>query len=266
MQPTRTMTQRPMASIMMTGMLASMMVFFLLATAQGAAPEMTDRDIAGAVERELATDPMVSAVNIEVTVTDGTAVLTGEVDNLLAKDRAEEIAGTIRGVRSVTNKILVVAPEDPKSDRQVRQDVEAALRLNAATDAYEINTGVSGHVVTLSGSVDSWQEKQLAEKVVKGVSGVWAVVNDIAVAEGEKRPDWEIRADIRSRLRWSARVDDALVDIQVKEGKVRLTGSVSSTAEKNTAIANAWVRGTRSVDAGGLAVAPDPEADPQDEE
>ena len=255
MQTTQTLTRQNAAPGIIIGMLASMMLFFFCATAYGAAPEMTDRDIAEAVEREMATDPMVPAVRIDAAAADGVVALTGEVDSLLAKERAGKIAGTVRGVRSVVNKILVVVPDSPKSDLEIREDVEDALELNAATDTYEIDVGVANHVVSLSGTVDSWQEKQLAGKVVKGVEGVYAVENGISAESEEKRPDWDIRSDVESRLRWSARVDDARIAVQVADGKVRLTGTVGSAAEKNLAVANAWVEGARSVDASGLEAA-----------
>ena len=176
------------------------------------------------------------------------------MNNLLAKERAGKIAGTVKGVRSVINKVLVVVPDSPKSDLEVREDVEGALAINAATDAYEIAVGVTDHVVSLSGTVDSWQEKRLAGKVVRGVEGVYAVENDIVVESDEKRPDRDIRSDVESRLRWSSRVFDALISFLVNIGNVRLTGTVGSAAEKNLAVANAWVKGARSVDAGGLKV------------
>ena len=71
MQISRALYKQNTAFATLIGMLASMMVFFLCATAQGAPREMTDQEIADAVEREMATDPMVPAVNIDVDAGNG---------------------------------------------------------------------------------------------------------------------------------------------------------------------------------------------------
>jgi osmotically-inducible protein OsmY len=49
-------------------------------------------------------------------------------------------------------------------------------------------------------------------------------------------------------------VDDALIDVKVTDGDVRLSGIVGSAAEKTQAIQDVWVAGVRSVDATGLQV------------
>jgi osmotically-inducible protein OsmY len=113
---------------------------------------------------------------------------------------------------------------------------------------------VAGGVVTLTGRVDSWQEKQLAGAVAKGVKGVKAVRNSIAVDYKTQRTDSEIEADVERRLDNDVWVDDYLINVAVNDSKVTLTGTVGSLREKSRARTDAWVTGVKSVDDGGLDV------------
>src|SRR4051812_16145444 len=57
----------------------------------------TDDAIRTAVFAELRKDTKIDHVGLIVTVTDGIAVLTGKVDNVLSKTRATRIAEAVRG-------------------------------------------------------------------------------------------------------------------------------------------------------------------------
>jgi osmotically-inducible protein OsmY len=214
---------------------------------------MADPEITDAVEDEVLFDPAVELNNVDVETTEGVVTLTGTTDNILAKERARKLAETVKGVRAVVNRIDV-DPSAYRSDAAIQNDVQAALLMDRATESYEVDVEVEDGVVTLTGAVDSWQEKQLSEKVAKGIRGVVGVENNIAVNYKTERPDSEIEQDIKKRLRWDKLVDHALVDVEVEDGNVTLTGTVGSAAEKSRAFTDAWVQGTESVDNSGLDV------------
>jgi osmotically-inducible protein OsmY len=220
----------------------------------GATPELTDMAISDAVEDELFMDKAVPSYRIDVTTVNGIVTLSGSVDNILAKERAARIAQIVKGARSVVNEVEVVPP-DLRSDSAIRKDVEEALLKDPATDSYEIDVEVDDNIVTLSGTVQSWQEKELCETVAKGVKGVKALDSGITVVWPEERSDLEIRAEVEKALEWDAFVDHALIDVAVKDGKVTLTGTVGSAAEKDEAFWDAHVNGVESVDYSGLKVA-----------
>ncbi len=219
-----------------------------------AAPDVTDASIQDAVEDELMFDQAVSAHSVDVLCVDGIVTLTGTTGNLLAKERAGDIAGTVKGVRAVINRIEATPVRD-KSDKTLRDDVKQALLLDPATESYEINVIAEDDIVTLTGTVESWQEMDLAEKVAKGVSGVKAVENDITVSYEPTRTDNDIRADIQQALKWDALVDHVLIDVRVDNGHVALVGTVGSAAEKTQAERDAWVAGVKKIDSDGLRVA-----------
>jgi osmotically-inducible protein OsmY len=214
--------------------------------------KIKDIDITLAVDRQLQIDEGVPAHLIDVHTKDGIVTLSGPVENLLARERAAEIAETVKGVRSVINLIDVLGVI--RTDAQVRTDVEHALLDDPATDVFDVQVNVQNGKVTLSGMVDSWQEEQLCVLVAKGVIGVKAVTSNIEVSQKSKRPDGEIEADIEQRLAYDVWIDDALINVKVLRGDVILSGTVGSLAEKTRAFRNAWVAGVTSVEDKDLLV------------
>ncbi len=214
---------------------------------------LTDANIAETIESELTIDQAVPSTRVDVTVADGIATLTGRVSHVLAKDRALAIAETVKGVRAVVNQIKV-EPAVERSDSRIADDVTTALGANPATESFDVRVRVDDGVVTLQGTVESWQEKQLSERVAKGVIGVRSVVNNIDVEYTVERTDADIAADIREALRWDVRIDDALIDVAVDDGNVTLSGTVGSAAEKRLAQTSAWVIGVNDVSADALRV------------
>jgi osmotically-inducible protein OsmY len=108
--------------------------------------------------------------------------------------------------------------------------------------------------VVLEGKVQSWAEKALCEEVVKGVKGVGEIVNNIIVDYQKERTDYEIKTEIERRLEIDVLVNEALVDVDVVDGGVIVTGSVGSVAEKVRVRTHCWVAGVNSVDISGLKV------------
>jgi len=218
------------------------------------ANNMTDANIADAIEDEYIFDSAVPFNDIDVSCIDGVVTLNGQVNNLTAKHRAADIAMTVKGVRSVVNDVAV-KPSKAKSPTELKNDINRAFLLDAATESYEIDVTVdSQSVVQLRGNVDSYKERELAEVVAGSVSGVAAIENFIIV-EHEDRSDIEIKNDIEKSLRWNTLVDDELIDVNVKDGKVSLSGTVGSAAEKAIASRAAWVMGAQKVSDDGLTVA-----------
>jgi osmotically-inducible protein OsmY len=212
-----------------------------------------DKDITRHLETEYWLDESVPSNAIDVVTSEGIVNLSGSVDNILAKDRAQKIAEATVGVKAVVNRITVKPPVT-RSDREIKNGVKDALLNDPAADSYEVDVDVDDGVVTLTGTVDSWQEKQLSETVAKGVKGVVDLKNEINVAYKAERSDYEIEQEIKERLANDVRVDDALINVKVKDEKVTLTGTVGSMQEKTRAISDSWVGGVDSVNADDLEI------------
>ena len=212
-----------------------------------------DEAIARAVTQRLLDAASVDDARIDVSADQGVVSLVGTVDNVLAKERVQRLAETVKGVRAVVNRLEVDPVYVP--DEKLVLDVEEALALDPATERYEVDTHVTDQRVTLTGTVQSWAEKRLAGRVAKGVEGVKGLDNRIGVNLARERPDPELEKEVEEVLAWDALVDDDQVVVTVEEGEVHLTGHVASLAEKRRAREQARVTGVKAVDASRLKVA-----------
>ena len=82
------------------------------------------------------------------------------------------------GVTGVSNNIKIKSQTD---DAIESADIESALARNWSTSDNEIGVKVSGHKATLSGTVDSWYQKDEAARIAWNAPGVWMVENNLAV-------------------------------------------------------------------------------------
>ncbi len=238
------------------GLCGGTLLLAMTATSLHSAPmeKPTDAEINTAVVNHLLFDSSVPTNEIDIATSEGIVTLSGTSPNLLAKERATMVAEAIKGVRSVVNSIVVEPVK--RTDEEILDDVKAALHTDPVTDAYELSPTVATGIVTLTGTVDSWHEKQLTASVAKGVKGVKDVTNDLAVSSKTTRPDSEIAAEIESILRRDVWVEDSLIHTEVKDGKVTLSGSVGSYAERNRTLSDVWTAGVKAVDDEGLKVEP----------
>jgi osmotically-inducible protein OsmY len=219
-----------------------------------AAKKITDYGITSAVEDALILESDVFSNDVDVNTSQGIVTLSGSVDNLLSKDRAVKIAETIWGVRGVIDRIIITPVSRP--DEDIRKDILTALLQDPATESYQVAVSVQGAVVTLTGNVGSYMEKQLSARIAKGVTGVKDVRNDVTINYQAKRTDKEIEADVSDRLQWDIWINGDLIYTSVKDGKVTLTGTVGSVIGMSRAFDDAWVNGVMSVDDSGLKVEP----------
>lgn len=231
------------------------LVLLLLAGPAGAVADphaIDDADIAVAIDQELFQARGVQADAIDVDVEMGIATLAGTVDNLLSKQRAERIASMVKGVRAVINEIEVLPA--PRPDVDIRKDIERTFITDPVADSWELQAEVDRGVATLTGTVDSWRERQIAERLAQGVKGVARVENEIDVRYTKERTDREIEIEIEEIFAWNAHLDDAMIEVEVTDGHVELSGSVGSAYEKAEAIDALWVQGVESVDAEKLEI------------
>jgi len=137
-----------------------------------------DSDIAKSALQALSWDTEVPKDSVSVKVEGGWVTLSGGVDWYFQSSAAEADVRKLRGVIGVTNDIKV-KPTIQAPD--VRARIKAALARNASIDADKINVTVDGGKVTLTGSVDTWYERGLAEDTAWSAPGVSQVDNRLVV-------------------------------------------------------------------------------------
>jgi len=225
-----------LAPILLPSLLAGLVLFGPLPGLAAQAPkgrDLDDKDITRVIQSRLQRNDAIPAHRITVSTTRGIVTLAGSVGSLPAHDEAVRVARSVKGVRSVIDRIKVMPAR--RSDDQIRKDVEQALADDYITTRYKIAVLVKGGVVTLRGTARSWSERNLAARVAAGVRGVGAVVNDLKVLGEKNRTDRLIKADVERSLHRDAQVASAQIMVRVDAGKVYLSGTVGSLSERERA-------------------------------
>ncbi|OYU42654.1 MAG: OsmY domain-containing protein, partial [Burkholderiales bacterium PBB4] len=78
----------------------------------------------------------------------------------------------------VSNQIAI---KPSLSETVVKSDIEAALKRRATADAKTIAVEVKGADVTLTGTVHSWDERDLATRSAWSSAGVRSVVDKLTL-------------------------------------------------------------------------------------
>ena len=138
-----------------------------------------DGDIARAAENVLSWMSVLPKDSVKLIVEGGWITLGGVVEWQYQKEAATAAVRSLMGVTGVSDNIAI-APKASLSS--IETDIEAALKRRAAFDAPKVAVKVNGHEVTLSGTVGTWAERDLAFNCAWGAPGVRKVVDDITVA------------------------------------------------------------------------------------
>jgi osmotically-inducible protein OsmY len=119
-----------------------------------------------------------------------------------------------------------------KTDTELQQDVINELKWEPTLKAAEIGVAVKDGVVTLSGYVDSYVKKLVAERAAARVFGVRAVVEAIQV----RLPGSLKRSDeVANVLDWNVLVPYDRIKVRVQDGVVTLSGEVDWGYQKYAA-------------------------------
>ena len=154
----------------------------------------------GWVESKLATalalNKYLNPFEIDIRVDNNMAILEGEVYSDIDKELAENIALGVEGIDSVTNKIKVVEkpaqvaePSTPKgrnfaqyvTDVSTTAAIKTELIASKNVKGLAIDVDTLNNQVTLSGKVDSAEEKALAQAIAAKHDDVEDVINKLQV-------------------------------------------------------------------------------------
>lgn len=151
-----------------------------------------DAWIDGKAESTLLFNGNLNSFDINTDVKNGTVILTGKVDNSVDKALAEELVASLEGVTEVENNLTVVSAENPKQDDEMMQKlrdskvetvVKTRLLFESQVSGLDIEVEVNSGTVTLTGSVDSDSERDLAVAIAKNTDDVTSVINKLELKE-----------------------------------------------------------------------------------
>jgi osmotically-inducible protein OsmY len=124
-----------------------------------------------------------------------------------------------------------------KTDSDLQRDVSLELKWEPSVDASHIGVAVADGIITLSGYVPSYAERDAAEQATKRVYGVKAVANelDIKLPGGSRRSDGDIAASAVNALECHSSVPADTIEVAVDEGWITLGGEVERQCLKSAA-------------------------------
>lgn len=242
--------------------------------AKEAAVEKSDDQITQGVNEAFAKDRTLGSSGIKVqSVNKGVVLLAGETPSMSTHLRAITTAAAVPGVRRVATEVkggdqiadVEVGQQtrdrietggakagDTVNDAWITSATKLRLLANSETPALDINVDTTDGRVTLFGVVSTAAAKAAAEAETRKVNGVKGVNNDLQVVAESKQDavaakDEDIKTSVEKALERRQAVTGDAIDVDVKAGVVRLTGTVPNQAARVTAATTA--RATKGVKA-----------------
>jgi len=237
------------------------------------AVQLSDDALKQRVEKALKDDASLKESSISVKSVDkGVVLLSGTAKTLSAHLRAVETVAWVPGVGRVASEIK--SPDaladaeiwhdptpkrtsraesniwDAASDIWITSVTKMTLMTDSRTPALDINVETRAGVVTLFGIVHSAEAKAAAGEDARRVAGVKRVVNDLQVMTRAKEAtvkvrDEDVESDVKKALE---KADFKDIGVDVKNGVVRLTGTVSTGARRlDAAVLARSIQGVRAV-------------------
>ena len=115
---------------------------------------------------------------IKVKVEKGWVTLEGELTWNYQKEAAKRVITNLMGVKGVSNNITI---KSETHDDVEKVSIERALARSLSINDENIHVKVMGHTVKLTGRVDSFYQKDEAERIAWNAPGVWTMNNELAV-------------------------------------------------------------------------------------
>ena len=202
----------------------------------------TDPEITADVKARLQWDIWINGGLVNASAKDGKVTLTGTVGSAISKSRAADDAW-VNGVTSVDDSALKVDPnarQDAnrkletaiKSDSEIKQAVDAALRLDPRVTVFSPDVTVEGGVVILGGGVGNLKAKTAAEQDARNIVGVWRVDNLLKVRPKEWPSDSQMEKQLKAALLWDPLLHSSTIEAAVINHVAYLSGAVDSSLQK----------------------------------
>jgi osmotically-inducible protein OsmY len=189
---------------------------------------------------ELAYEPIVDAAHIGVAVDQSVVTLTGHVSSYAQKLAAITAVRRVKGVHGIADEIDVrYSPNEKTSDDEIATRAINMLVWDSIIPSDAIQVTVHDGLVTLTGKVNWQYQKTGAERDIRKLSGVRAVVNNIEIEPHAKAEN--VKRKIEDALKRHAEVEAKDIRVTVRDdSEVLLEGKVHSWDEKVAVENAAW--------------------------
>jgi len=215
-------------------------------------------DVAAALERE--TTVNLHRFPLNLSFGDGALTMEGDVEHIMAKKRALEVAAAVPGVAGIVDRIRLF-PAAQMEDGEIRDHVCAALLsenvlapsaiwvivkgkpevVRETDDAIgSIDIEVNNGIVILNGAVTSHSAKRLAGVLSWWVPGSRDVLNGLEISPPEEDNEDEVVDAVRLALEKDPFVNASQIRVSCKSYAVTLEGLVKNELQRQMAESDAW--------------------------
>ena len=137
----------------------------------------TDIEIGAEIISAFTSNVIIPQDKIKVKVENGWVDLDGELPWDYQREITENAIQFLPGIKGIFNNITI---NPDTKDAVSKKKVEEALK-RSAVDEREITVSVSGTTVTLTGTVHSWQQKEVAGRIAWKTPGIKHLKNKLEV-------------------------------------------------------------------------------------
>jgi len=122
-----------------------------------------------------------------------------------------------------------------RTDSEIKTMVSDELKADTRVKETHVGVEVDRGVVTLTGTVSSYGERQAAQRAAHRVAGVLDVANDIQVKVpgSAASTDTELAQFVRRALEWDVFVPEQKITTTVSGGWVTLEGHVDTLSQRD---------------------------------
>ncbi|MDQ0594986.1 osmotically-inducible protein OsmY [Chryseobacterium ginsenosidimutans] len=138
----------------------------------------TDNEIANEIVEVFKSNAFIPENIIKVIVENGQVTLEGEVQWGYQRKIIKNAIHLLPGVKAIINHIRI---KSEIIDEIKQKDIEHAMKLNWVVYNSDIHIKVSGTTVTLTGTVNSWHQKEEANRIAWKTTGIQHVDNRLFV-------------------------------------------------------------------------------------
>lgn len=215
--------------------------------------------VTAALERETTVNLHLFPLRLELS--EGVLAMEGDVEHIMAKKRALEVAAAVPGIENIIDRIRL-SPSRHMQDGEIRDHVCSSLLAENLLASYSvtavvkgrlevlraagqeadgnIEVEVNGGVVVLNGVVPSISAMRLAGVLAWWVPGTRDVVNGIEVVPPQDDNDDEVVDAVRLVLEKDPFVDAPQIRVRCSDYVVTLEGIVKNSTQRQMAEADAW--------------------------
>ena len=207
-----------------------------------------DAALGGAVKAALRLNRNLEPYDVRPEVEDGVVTLRGSVSSEDLKRQAADVAAAVPEVQQVVNHLEVAAgavrpePTDERSlgervdDEALEVQVRLALSLNRELKGTDLKVQALRRQVTLSGSVVTAAQRELAGKVARNTKGTAGVTDRIAVRpEGGHGDPEATRASVEQAFAGNPHLAAYRLRASAENGRLVIQGRVRTEIEKELA-------------------------------